>query len=104
MQWRRYSGTVRFPRAEKKVLVDTLKSFSIPEFFVDCGDYLLIDGIYPDVTTELKNVLNRIEEKAKPRVNIRVGPADIRDVPDWAIEEISGNNSEKVCSKDRELR
>lgn len=100
MSWLRYSGIVQTQKSRMGLLEEAVKDFPIREFFLECGNYLLIDGIYPDVTKELRLILGKLKEKRVPlRGKIRVGPAHIRDVPDWATEEISATAdvSEQSC-------
>lgn len=85
MNWRRYSGIVEFRKGQKERIVQALKAFPLPEFFVDAGTYFLIDGIYPDVTRELVATLERIHPHTS-KVKIQIGPAHIRDVVNWADE------------------
>ncbi len=90
MNWLRYSGTIEFEQRKRKVLQQVIREFPIAEFFLDCGSYLLIDGIYPDVTDELKKTLTTLKEhQVRLKGRIRIGPGHIRDIPNWSSEEIS---------------
>jgi len=87
VEWRRYSGTIESKKGQKKAIEEALREFSIAGFFVDAGTYLLIDGIYPDVTEELKELLGKLRQrKVKVVAKIQIGAAHIRDISEWAEE------------------
>jgi hypothetical protein len=82
------------------LLKEAIRDFPIREFFLECENYLLIDGIYPDVTRDVRLILQKLKEKRVAVSGaIRVGPAHIRDVPNWATEEISAtlDDNERSC-------
>lgn len=90
MRWLRYSGIIETEKSRMAILKEAVRDFPIREFFLECENYLLIDGIYPDVTEEVRLILKKLKEKrVRFSGKIRVGPAHIRDVPNWATEEIS---------------
>jgi len=90
VSWLRYSGIIETQKSQMGLLKEAIKDFPIREFFLECENYLLIDGIYPDVTKEVRLILEKLKEKRVALSGtIRVGPAHIRDVPNWATEEIS---------------
>ncbi|MFQ5929847.1 MAG: hypothetical protein ACE5MK_09105 [Acidobacteriota bacterium] len=90
MTWLRYSGTIEFKKSQKKALQQAIREFPISEFFLDCGSYLLIDGIYPNVTDQLRKTLATLKEKqVRLKGKIQIGPAHIRDAPNWSSEEIT---------------
>ena len=89
MAWLRYSGIINVKKKDMKRVKVAVEGFPIPEFFVECEGFLLIDGIYPDVTRELRLVLQKLkEEKVGLKGGIQIGAAHIRDISDWAGEEI----------------
>ena len=89
MAWLRYSGTIDVKKKDIKKVKEAIEGFPVPEFFIECEGFLLIDGIYPDVTRELRLMLERLKEKKVGlKGGIQIGAAHIRDVSDWANEEI----------------
>ncbi len=89
MEWLRYSGIINVKKKDMKKVKEAVGGFPVPEFFVECEGFLLIDGIYPDVTHELRLVLQKLkEEKVGLKGGIQIGAAHIRDISDWAGEEI----------------
>ncbi len=89
MAWLRYSGIINVKKKEMKKVKEAVEGFPVPEFFLECEDFLLIDGIYPDVTRELRLLLERLKEKKVGlKGGIQIGAAHIRDISDWAGEEI----------------
>ena len=89
MAWLRYSGTIDVKKKDMKKVKEAIEGFPVPEFFLECEGFLLIDGIYPDVTRELKLLLERLKEKKVGlKGGIQIGAAHIRDVSDWTDEEI----------------
>lgn len=89
MAWLRYSGIINVKKKDMKKVKEAVGGFPVPEFFVECEGFLLIDGIYLDVTRELRLVLQKLkEEKVGLKGGIQIGAAHIRDISDWAGEEI----------------
>ncbi len=89
MEWLRYSGIINVKKKDMKRVKVAEEGFPIPEFFLECEGFLLIDGIYPDVTRELRLVLQKLkEEKVGLKGGVQIGAAHIRDISDWAGEEI----------------
>ena len=89
MAWLRYSGIIDVKKKEMKKVKEAVEEFPVPELFLECEDFLLIDGIYPDVTRELRLLLERLKEKKVGlKGGIQIGAAHIRDISDWAGEEI----------------
>jgi rubrerythrin len=89
MPWLRYSGIIDVRKKHMRKVKEAIEEFSVPEFFLECQTFLLIDGIYPDVTQELKQLLETLKEKKVGlKGGIRIGAAHIRDASNWASEEI----------------
>lgn len=89
MAWLRYSGMIDVKKKDLKKVKEAVEGFPVPEFFLDCEGFLLIDGIYPDVTGELRLLVEKLKEKKVGlKGAIQIGAAHIRDVSDWADEEI----------------
>jgi hypothetical protein len=89
MQWLRYSGFIDVKKKHMRKVKNAIEDFPLPEFFVDCESFLLIDGIYPDLTQELRALLERLRERrVYLKGDIKIGPAHIRDVSSWASDEI----------------
>lgn len=86
MTWMRYNGLIKTKRRKKAALKEILSAIEAENFFIDCGDFLLVDGIFPDVTKELKAALEKAHTKRIPlRGKISIGPTEIREI---ALETI----------------
>ena len=89
MAWLRYSGIIDVRKKHMRKIKEAIGVFPLREFFVECEGFLLIDGIYPDLTQELRAFLERLREKrVYLKGSIKIGPAHITDVSNWASEEI----------------
>lgn len=89
MTWLRYSGIINVKKKQIRKVKEAIEAFPVPGFFLECESFLLIDGIYPDVTRELKLVLQKLKEKKVAlKGAIQIGAAHIREVSNWASEEI----------------
>ncbi len=89
MQWLRYSGFIDVKKKHMRKVKGAIEDFPLPEFFLECESFLLIDGIYPDVTQELRQLLEKLKEKKVGlKGDIKIGPAHIRDSSNWVSEEI----------------